>query len=140
VRLILDTSIVIAATRSSQGASRILLDGALLRDFELLLSVPLTLEYESVLLRPHQLAQSGLSRDEIETLLASLLQVAVKIDLDEYAGPHSVDPDDDHVLSLAFQGAADAIVTHNIRHFERPSQMLGVGLYTPGEALRLLRS
>jgi predicted nucleic acid-binding protein len=66
--------------------------------------------------------------------------VAIKVDLDGYAGPQSIDPDDNHVLSLAFQGAADGIVSHNIRHFQLPSQMLGVGLYTPGDALRLLRN
>jgi predicted nucleic acid-binding protein len=49
---VLDTDVMVAAMRSSEGASRQLLLGALDRRFELLLSVPLILEYEAVLTSP----------------------------------------------------------------------------------------
>jgi predicted nucleic acid-binding protein len=86
------------------------------------------------------MAYSGLSREQIEDLITDLVRVAIKIDLPEYGGPYSVDPNDNHVLNLALEGRADAIVTHNLRHFQHPSRALGVGLYTPGDALRFLRN
>jgi predicted nucleic acid-binding protein len=55
VKLVLDTSAIVAATRSDAGAARQLLLGALQARFELQLSVALGLEYEAVLKRPEQL-------------------------------------------------------------------------------------
>ena len=82
MRLILDTSVVASATRSSRGASRLLVDWALHDVFRLLLSVSLTFEYEAVLTRRDQMDASGLAAEEIDELLSSLLHVAVKIDLE----------------------------------------------------------
>src|ERR1700732_1562185 len=59
---VLDTDVAVAALRSDRGASRQLLLAALNRRFELLLSVPLILEYEAVMTRPQHLAACGLSR------------------------------------------------------------------------------
>lgn len=61
----LDTDVMVAALRSSAGASRQLLLLALRRQFVLLLSVPLFLEYEAVLTRPEHLAASGLTAPEV---------------------------------------------------------------------------
>jgi predicted nucleic acid-binding protein len=138
VRLILDTSIVISATRSFIGASRLLVNMAFLRRFELLLSVPLSFEYESVLKRAAQVEASGLTLEDAEELLASLMYVGLPVELGEYLGPRSIDPDDNHILSLAFFGAADAIVTFNTRHFARPARLMGVNLSKPAQALAVL--
>jgi predicted nucleic acid-binding protein len=62
IAYVLDTDVIVAALRSSTGASRQLLLAALRHQFALLLSVPLFLEYEAVLTRPEHLAACGLSR------------------------------------------------------------------------------
>ncbi len=54
MKLVLDTSVIVAAARSDAGASRQRLIAALEGRFEMLLSVPLALEYEAVLKRPQQ--------------------------------------------------------------------------------------
>ena len=120
-------------------ASKQLLEGALRREFEILLSVALVLEYESVLMRPEHLHYASASASQIEGLIISLLSVAVKIELHDYFGPYSVDPNDNHILSLATHGRADAIVLHNTRHFATPAKASGVNLYIAREALHLLR-
>ena len=51
----MDTDVMVAALRSNTGASRQLLISALRKRFDLLLSVPLILEYEAVLKRPEHL-------------------------------------------------------------------------------------
>jgi predicted nucleic acid-binding protein len=117
-----------------------MVEAALPRRFDLLLSVHLTLEYEAVLLRDSHIAAAAYSLQQIEGLLQSLLGVSVAIGLEPYAGPASPDTNDNHVPSLASQGRADAIVTYNLRHFAAPCRELGVNLYTPGDALRRLRS
>ena len=72
----LDTDVMVAALRSSRGASRLLLLGALDGGFQLLLSVPLILEYEAVLNRPEHLAACGLSAAEIGRVLDDLAGIA----------------------------------------------------------------
>jgi putative PIN family toxin of toxin-antitoxin system len=140
VRLVLDTSVIVSAVRSAAGAARAVTEAALRGELELLLSVQLALEYEAVLLRDNNLAAAAYSLHQMEGFLLSLLNVSVGIGLESYEGPASPDPDDNHVLSLAAHGRADAIVTYNLRHFAAPCRELGVNLYTPGEALRRLRS
>jgi predicted nucleic acid-binding protein len=69
---VLDTDVAVAALRSDRGASRQLLLAALNRRFELLLSVPLILEYEAVMTRPQHLAACGLSSAEVGHVLDDL--------------------------------------------------------------------
>lgn len=62
---VLDTDVLVAVFRSDAGASRQVLEAARARRFELLLSVPLMLEYESVLTRPEHLAAGGASKEDV---------------------------------------------------------------------------
>ena len=73
---VLDTDVLVAALRSSRGTSRQLLRCALDHRLELLLSVPLILEYEAVLTRPQHLAACGLSAAEVERIIDDLAAVA----------------------------------------------------------------
>ena len=69
---VLDTDVLVAAFRSSSGASRQILLAALARRFELLLSVPLMFEYEAVLSRPEHSAASGASpQDVIQSVISN---------------------------------------------------------------------
>jgi putative PIN family toxin of toxin-antitoxin system len=136
----LDTSVVVSSVRSETGAARAITDSALRGEFELLLSVSLALEYEDVLLRDSNIAAAKYPRWKIEELLESLLGVSTAVELEAYKGPLSTDAGDNHILNLAMQAKADAIVTYNLRHFAAPCRDLGVNLYTPIDALRVLRS
>lgn len=44
------------------------------------------------------------------------------------------------VLEAAVNGRADALVTHNVRHFEKSATMFGLRVLRPGELLKELRS
>jgi predicted nucleic acid-binding protein len=94
---VVDTDVMVAALRSDRGASRQLLLAALDRRFELLLSVPLVLEYEAVLTRPQHLAACGLSRSEVGRVLDDLAAVARPVRLAFRWRPRLSDPDDDMV-------------------------------------------
>lgn len=69
MRVVLDTSVMVAAIRSDAGASRRLLVAALERRFTRLASVPLMIEYESVMTRAEHLAISGLTASDVGRLL-----------------------------------------------------------------------
>jgi putative PIN family toxin of toxin-antitoxin system len=140
VRLILDTSIMVAAIRSDAGASRRLLVDALERRLILLASVPLMIEYQAVMTRPEHLRASGLSVPDVDVLLDAVAAVAEPVRLAFLWRPVARDPDDDMVLEAAVNGRADAIVTFNIRDFTGVAEQFGVAVLSPGEAVKRMET
>src|SRR5258706_5594098 len=72
--------------------------GALNRHFDLLLSVPLMLEYEAVLTRVEQLSACGLTSKEVERILDDLASVARPVSFPFRWWPQLSDPNDGMVL------------------------------------------
>jgi putative PIN family toxin of toxin-antitoxin system len=139
-RYVLDTDVVVAALRSDQGASRQLLLAALNKQFDLMLSVPLILEYEAVLTRPEHLAISRISKTEVSRVLDDLAAVAEPVKITFRWRPSLPDPDDDMVLETAVNGNAQGIVTFNLRHFQVISKTFDCAVLLPREALQQIRS
>jgi putative PIN family toxin of toxin-antitoxin system len=135
LRVVLDTNVIVAGLRSRQGASyrvlRRLGDDA----FCLLLSVPLLLEYESVLKREQQQLASGLTPAQIDTLLDFWCARAEPVRLHYLWRPQLKDADDEMVLEAAVNGRADAILTHNTADFEPARLRFQVKIWTPAEFL-----
>lgn len=135
--MVLDTTVVVAALRSAAGASRQLLTAAFEKRFELLLSVPLMIEYEAVLTRKEHLRVAGLKAAEIAELLDALAVVSEPVVPRFRWRPLLRDPNDDMVFEVAFNGQADVLVTFNKRDFEKLSSR-NLRIASPGEALRYL--
>jgi putative PIN family toxin of toxin-antitoxin system len=136
---VLDTDVIVAALRSSQGASRQLLLGALQNQFELLLSLPLLLEYEAVNTRPEQLLASGLTVPEVSSVLNDLAAMCSPVRLAFRHRPQLRDPNDEMVLETAINGGASAIVTFNRRDFAAAAMDFGCAVLLPGMALQRIR-
>lgn len=128
-----------AATRSDSGASRQLVLAALEKRFELILSVPLVLEYEAVLKRPTQLAVSHVTVQEIDKFLDALISVSRPVHRSFFWRPLLRDADDDMVLEAAMSGHADMLVTFNQRDFEPGTSALGIDVAAPREALKRIQ-
>lgn len=138
MRIVLDTAVMVAALRSDSGASRQLLLGALQRRLTLLVSVPLIVEYESVLTRPDTLTASGLTLRQMNELLDAVAAVCEPVRLSFLWRPTLSDPNDDMVLETAVNGQADAIVTFNIRDFTEAARW-GYTVALPGKMLKEIR-
>ena len=112
--VVLDSSVLVAALRSRQGASFRLLE--LLRDaqFEIAVSVPLALEYEAVLVR--HAAELNLSREAAVGVVDFLCSVAHRQDIHFLWRPSLPDPQDEFVLELAVAANCEAIITHIVRN------------------------
>ena len=131
--IVLDTNVLDSALRSDRGASfqvvRRIGGGA----FALHLSVPLALEYESVLLR-HR-AALGLTDAEVARFVDYVCSVARPHDIHFLWRPLLRDPS----AELAVAAGADHVVTHNVRDFGPLAERFGVAVTTPGAFLRLLQ-
>lgn len=134
IRAVFDTSVLVAAARSRNGASHALLSRLPAPDFQPVVSVPLFLEYRAVLLRPENLLTRTAAQAEgfLDYLLASShLQKIFFL-----WRPALPDPDDDLILELAVAASCRYIVTHNLRDF-RGTETWGISAVTPAAFLRL---
>jgi putative PIN family toxin of toxin-antitoxin system len=134
LRLVLDTDVLVAALRSDRGASRQLLIRALDREIEVLVSVPLMLEYEAVLTRPEHLDASGLTLEQVNEILDALAKVLIPVRLRFLWRPRLKDPADEMVLETAVHGRADRLVTFNIRHLAAAAREFGIRVLVPRDA------
>ena len=138
MRLVLDTDVVVAGIRSDAGASRRLLVAVLQRECQLLLSVPLIIEYQAVLTRAEHLAGSRLSVSDVGELLDALVGVAEPVRSAFLWRPMLRDPDDEMVLEAAVNGQADRLVTFNRRDFRIAGERFGIVICSPGDAVKTL--
>src|SRR5262245_47438208 len=99
MRVVLDTSVLVAAARSNRGASHALLSGLPDARFQPVISVPLFAEYRALLLRPENLVQRA--PVQVEAFLDFLLSVSHLQEVFFLWRPALPDPDDDLVLELA---------------------------------------
>ncbi len=137
MKVVLDTSVVVAGLRSSVGGSRRWLEVCLKEEVTLLLAVPLVLQYEDVLLREENISAHGLLREEIGELLDGLCSVCAPVELSYLWRPLLRDPDDEMVLETAVLGHADLLLTFNIRDFVC-AERVGVSVVQPGPAWKRL--
>lgn len=135
---VMDTDVLVAAFRSDAGASRQVLEAARVLRFELLLSVPLMLEYEAVLSRPEHLAASGASKEDVTAVLDELARIGKRVALEIRMRPILRDPNDEMVLETAINGRADAIITFNERDFRPVAARFRCSVLRPGEVVRRL--
>lgn len=131
----MDTDVLVAAVRSDRGASRVVLTAALERHFQLLASVPLMLQYESVLTRSEHLIAAGVSDGDAQVLLDAIALVATPVRISYLWRPMLPAPGDDLVLETAVNGHAEAVITFNRRHFEPAAARFGIKILAPAEAV-----
>lgn len=134
----LDTSVLVSAARSRQGASFALVSSLPNPQFDFTLSVALYTEWQAVLTRPEHLPP-GLQAEDALGYLRYLASIARLQDVYYLWRPFLRDPDDDMVLECAVASGSQYLVTHNVRDFLRSAE-LGVSAITPAAFLALLRS
>ena len=137
MRVVLDTSVLVAASKSRLGASFHLLSLLPHQDFEFAISVALYTEWQAVLTRPEHIPPSSTAENAL-AFLRYLASVAHLQDIHFLWRPFLRDPDDDMVLECVVASGSQFIVTHNVKDFKRAPE-LKVRAVTPSEFLTLLR-
>jgi putative PIN family toxin of toxin-antitoxin system len=125
--IVIDTNVLVCALRSRRGASFQLLSALLDSRFVVVLSVPLVMESESVLLREGMVPLSAAQVNDVLDMICATAQFQ---DIHFLWRPQLRDPKDEMVLETAVNADADYLVTHNIRDFA-PAQKFRVEVVTP---------
>ncbi len=140
MRLVLDTSVIVAALGSRRGASNAVLGLVADRQLTPLATPALFLEYEDVLKRPEgQRRVHDLSNDQIDRVLAALASAVEPVTVHIAWRPQLKDPNDEMVFDAAVNGRADAVVTFNVSDFAEPARKFGLSVIRPAELLERMR-
>ena len=134
-KIVIDTNVLVAGLRSRRGSSFALLNLIGKNHFDIVLSVPLMMEYEAVLNRPELVP---VSTQAVAAVLDFLCSVGICQDIFYLWRPRLRDANDDHVLELAMNANAKTIVTHNVRDFVAAHE-LGVSVVAPAKFLESLK-
>jgi predicted nucleic acid-binding protein len=81
------------------------------------------------------LAVSGLNLGVVDQILAAMASTIEPVDIRFIWRPQLADPGDEMVLEAAVNGRADALISHNTRHFAQGAARFGLLLLRPGEFL-----
>ncbi len=132
--IVINTNVLLAALRSSQGNSFRLLSLFGQKRFISHVSVPLVAEYESVLKR----GQLSLSQSQIDDVIDYVCAESIHHKIFYLWRPALKDASDDFVLELAVKAQA-MIVSWNVRDFTRAGSF-GIRVLTPHDFLISLES
>src|SRR2546430_9681372 len=138
-RVVVDTSVVVAARRTRKGPGNAVLGLVAERRLQLLATPPLFLEYEDVLKRADQRMANGLSLEQIDEFLAELAAHVEPVDLHFMWRPQVRDPGDEMVLEAAINGDADALITYNVSDFAVAADRFAVRVLRPAEILKMVK-
>ncbi len=137
--MILDTDVIIAAIRSTKGASAEIIRRVLRGEMHIELTVAMVLEYESVATREEHLQAGELTAAEALWLIDALAALADPVDIHFRWRPQLRDADDEMVLEAAINAQNRTIVTFNTRDFAMAADRFDVHLATPREILEKLK-
>ena len=139
LRIVLDTSVVVAAMRSRLGAANAVVRLVAQRRIVPLAPPPLFLEYEDVLRRPEQRLVHRLTDTEIDEFLSEFAALVEPVELHFRWRPQLRDPKDEMVLEAAINGSADALVTYNISDFEEAGMRFRLPILSPAQLLQKVK-
>ena len=134
IDVVVDTNVLVAAFRSSLGASYRLLQTIELRRWRPVISPAVALEYESVLKRGA--GELGLSLGDVDDFMEYLCSRARLVQIYFRWRPILPDPDDDRILAVAVR-TGSPIVTFNVRDL-RGSEGFGIRTTSPDELLAIM--
>ena len=135
--IVLDTNVFVSALLGPRGASRAILRRCLMGMYQPVMGTALFLEYESLLARDALFKTCPLHGEEREALLDAFLSVCTWQTVYYAWRPNLPDEADNHLIELAVAGGAEAIVTWNIKDFQRAElRFPGLRIVQPDDFLQ----
>ncbi|HWB96992.1 MAG TPA: putative toxin-antitoxin system toxin component, PIN family [Bryobacteraceae bacterium] len=134
IEIVLDTNVLVAAFRSSLGASYRLLQTLEKRVWCPVISPALAFEYEAVLKRGT--GEAGLTLEDVDEFIEYLCSRSRLVQIYFRWRPTLPDPNDDRILEVAVR-TRSTIVTFNTKDFVG-AERFGIRVISPKELLTLV--
>ena len=119
-KIVIDTNVILSGLKSNKGMSFKLLKVIPKNKFKIIVSVPIILEYESVL--KSKIKELKLSEQDISTVINYFCKISEHTKIYYLWRPILKDPKDDHILELAVAANAKYIITYNLKDFDESSK------------------
>ena len=139
MRIVLDTSVIVAGLRTRSGAGNAVLRLVAQKRVTILATPPLFLEYEEVLKRPEHQLTHGLTPEAVDEFLAELAALIEPVELHFQWRPQGPDPNDEMVLEAAINGRADALITYNVADFAGIAERFRIEVLPPADLLKKVK-
>lgn len=135
--VVIDTNVFLSALKSNKGFSYKLVSEIGTEKFDIAISVPLVLEYESILKK--FLDKNIFTDEDIDKFIGYICAVGKQKKIFFLWRPFLKDYFDDHVLEVAINSNCKTIITFNKKDFLKV-QELGIQVLTPKEFLEKLEN
>jgi len=137
-KILIDTNVLLSALFSNKGQSYRLIELLGMKAQKgvrfNIISVPLALEFEEVLLRPKNREKYDyFTQEEISLIISDIVAVSHRTKLHFLWRPFLKDSFDDRVLETAVNGQANAIITYNTKDFAGVKKHFDIEILTPAE-------
>jgi putative PIN family toxin of toxin-antitoxin system len=139
VKVVADTDVVVAAMRSPAGASAEILRAARRGALNLLVSVPLAMEYEAVCSQTEHRIVAGLNERDVQVFVNAVIAMAEPVKTHFLWRPQLRDSGDEMVLEAAINGRADVLVSFNLRDFGAVPSRFGIDLLLPRDLVQRMK-
>ncbi len=134
-RIVIDTNVLVAALKSKKGFSYKLLSIIDDKRFQMVISVPLILEYEDAMKRDR--SKIGFNKSDLDDVLDYICLIVEKRQIYYLWRPFLKDPKDDMLLELAFESECDYIISFNKKDF-LGIEFFDIEVVTPKEFLEII--
>lgn len=140
MRVVIDSCVWVAAVRSRRGAGFALLSEIAHGKFRFGISVPLFLEYQSIVMSTVTRLNAQLTTKQAEAILAALAHYGTEVPIYYSLRPNLKDENDNMVFECAANFGAESIITHNVKDFRAPElREYAIKILSPSEFLRHIR-
>ena len=137
-KIVIDTNVLLSALFSNRGKSYKLIELLTAKAVDgwryNVVSVPLALEFEEVLLRPKNREKYHyFSQEDIRLIISDIVHISYRTELHFLWRPFLKDSFDDKVLETAVNGQANTIITYNTKDFVGVKKYFDIDILTPAE-------
>ena len=133
-KIIIDSNVILSGLKSKNGYSFKLLKQIPNNKFKVAISVPLILEYESLLMS--NIKTLGLNKKDINDFINYICKISEHTKIYYLWRPFLKDPYDDHLLEVAVASSSNYIITFNIKDFINIEQF-GIKALKPKDFIKI---
>jgi len=138
MKVTIDTNVMFQALYSNSGASHQIIKLIRDQEIQMVISKPVFLEYQDVLLRTENISLFSLTKKDIIKFLEFIAFIGKPIDIRFLLRPNLQDENDNIFTELAFASDCRYLITKNIQDFRNNTELMldSFSVITPSDFMK----